>query len=121
LNRASCTGAYWARFQTKRTIPVPTDDGEVPVVLSSSPEMLKDTFRSVPFQFGNVSIRFSRFIGNDRRRTLLPHQQSRLYSELWRALPAGKNHFDQVYGISRQQMRWAERGPTSYSKSSLKY
>jgi hypothetical protein len=24
------------------------------VVLSSSPEMLKDDFRSIPFQFGNV-------------------------------------------------------------------
>jgi len=23
--------------------------------------------------------------------------------------------------VKRQQMRWAERGPTSYSKSSLKY
>ena len=48
------------------------------------------------------TIRFSRFIGNDRRRTLLPHQQLRLYSELWRALPEEKNHFDRVYGISRQ-------------------
>jgi hypothetical protein len=45
---------YLARFQTRRAVPLPVDGVVITVMLSSSPEMLKDDFRSVPFQFGNV-------------------------------------------------------------------
>jgi hypothetical protein len=48
--------AYLARFQTRKAVPVPTvvNGPETTWTLSSSPEMLKEVFRSAPFQFGKV-------------------------------------------------------------------
>jgi hypothetical protein len=56
LRPKRCTGAYFARRQTRRAVPVPVDGVAVLTVSSSSPEMLNVTLRSVPFQFGNVQL-----------------------------------------------------------------
>ena len=78
------------------------------------------------------TIRFSRFIGNDRgepsyltnNRAFIPNYGKRYRKGKIISTGFTESAVSQVVSnrfVKRQQMRWAERGPTSYSKSSFKY
>jgi hypothetical protein len=76
---------YWARFQTRYAVPVlmVVDGPEITLVLSSSPEILKDVFRSAPFQFGNVrNADFEQSIFASKRRHEVDASQYPLHDKM---------------------------------------